>query len=1080
MPLTRAEKRAEKEAQFKHLFDTVLQLSATDVLYDVFRSNNFTCIEDIISIKDEGFEKLQFIDKNNKKISPLEPLVLRLRVVKAFYYHLKEKHSLEIIDWEDESVVTSEIFDDFRVSIYDPSAPTKPGTPVSLNRNQSNTTDQLPQSKPAKSLAAEFRRGIKREKSAYSVLKDERIWNSWKRKTIATMNAHGCQNIANPNYKPQTLDETLLLREQNNFMYDVFATILQTTMGAHYVTVHEDNRDAQLVWKDYSTYMKTSTSADIQIEELMTSLTSLRLSQNYRGTTQKFLIDWLDQMMQFEKLTPLEAHFSPTQKKALLQNAVQEFKAFTQVKTQEQIEIARGHGPLLFNQYVSLLLNVSSAYDKKFEMASNSTQKRLVNIHQQDQIYSYEYEEEDIYGWDTEMDDQYFGSYMIQASDRTNRRFRPSLPRSLWESMPKSDQQAWDQISIKTKWEIIKQLRQAGIASIMNKDNSTSSTHPSTTTGSENKGNKITFQTKVHEYSTNHDNSLKNNASLASPISELTHPSKTDSLLINAAKSNSNVTNEEKLHPADLRKFLSEDHSRKTSSGNSQSSPSKFKVNQHMQYQILSFAHDSKRGALVDRGANGSMAGADMRIVTTTDRSVDVCGIDNHEILGLKIVTAGGVVESNKGKIIVIIHQAAHVPNGKTILSSPQAEHFGTKVRDQSSKIDKDGQLIKTLDGFILPLNFVNGLPYLSIRPFTDREWETLPHIVLTSDVEWDPSILDGESDNFLNTVQDPNDMHVTDDDGISNFGMPNIVHANCVNMELNKSLFFSYRVNPNETKPSTHDIEALQRYFLHSSPEVIRRTLKATTQYAQAGWITNDITNTFKSPFPALNVRRRHESVATDTIFSDIPAIDDGSTCAQLFVGMSTKFCDVIGMKTDGQFVHALMDSIRKNGAMDKLVTDGGEALISAKVKNVLRHLCIKDWHSEPHYQHQNPSERRYNDVKRKLQMTLNSSGAPAHCWLLCLNYVVFIMNRTALQSIGWRTPYEKLTGNTPDISMIYRFCFYDKIYFKRDESRGGKSFPSQSNELVGRFVGFSEHAGHSMTYIVLAEDTNKIMYRS
>ena len=211
--------------------------------------NNFTCIEDIISIKDDGFENLQIIDKKNKKTSPIEPLLLRLRIVKAFYYHLKEKHNLDIIDWKDESVVTSEIFDEFRVSVYNPSAPTKPGVHRNLNLNQNNKTNQLPQNKPAKSLASEFRKGIRREKSAYSVLKDEHVWNSWKRKTIATMNAHGCQNIANPNYKPQSLDKTLLLREQNNFMYDVFATILQTTMGIHYVSIHEDDRDAQLVWK---------------------------------------------------------------------------------------------------------------------------------------------------------------------------------------------------------------------------------------------------------------------------------------------------------------------------------------------------------------------------------------------------------------------------------------------------------------------------------------------------------------------------------------------------------------------------------------------------------------------------------------------------------------------------------------------------------------------------------------------------------------------------------------------------------------------------------------------------------------
>ena len=29
------------------------------------------------------------------------------------------------------------------------------------------------------------------------------------------------------------------------------------------------------------------------------------------------------------------------------------------------------------------------------------------------------------------------------------------------------------------------------------------------------------------------------------------------------------------------------------------------------------------------------------------------------------------------------------------------------------------------------------------MRPYTDEEWETLPYAVLTSDVDWDPTILD-------------------------------------------------------------------------------------------------------------------------------------------------------------------------------------------------------------------------------------------------------------------------------------------------------------------------------------------------
>jgi hypothetical protein len=62
----------------------------------------------------------------------------------------------------------------------------------------------------------------------------------------------------------------------------------------------------------------------------------------------------------------------------------------------------------------------------------------------------------------------------------------------------------------------------------------------------------------------------------------------------------------------------------------------------------------------------------------------------------------------------------------------------------------------------------------------------------------------------------------------------------------------------------------------------------------------------------------------------------------------------------------------------------------------------------------------------------------------------------------------------------MVTRFKFWDNVYAKRDESRGGKEFPSSSNEIACRFVGFSESVGHPMTYKVLTSDTKKVLYRS
>jgi len=49
---------------------------------------------------------------------------------------------------------------------------------------------------------------------------------------------------------------------------------------------------------------------------------------------------------------------------------------------------------------------------------------------------------------------------------------------------------------------------------------------------------------------------------------------------------------------------------------------------------------------LVDRVANGDIASSYVRVIAKMDRVVGVTGIDNHQMVNLPIVTAGGVIKS--------------------------------------------------------------------------------------------------------------------------------------------------------------------------------------------------------------------------------------------------------------------------------------------------------------------------------------------------------------------------------------------------------------------------------------------------
>jgi hypothetical protein len=84
---------------------------------------------------------------------------------------------------------------------------------------------------------------------------------------------------------------------------------------------------------------------------------------------------------------------------------------------------------------------------------------------------------------------------------------------------------------------------------------------------------------------------------------------------------------------------------------------------------------------------------------------VEVQGIDNHRMTNIQIVTAGAVTKTQRGDVILIMHQYAHSPTAKTIHSLAQMEAYKADVNDKSTKVPGGQQRIKTLDGHIIPLN---------------------------------------------------------------------------------------------------------------------------------------------------------------------------------------------------------------------------------------------------------------------------------------------------------------------------------------------------------------------------------------
>jgi hypothetical protein len=367
--------------------------------------------------------------------------------------------------------------------------------------------------------------------------------------------------------------------------------------------------------------------------------------------------------------------------------------------------------------------------------------------------------------------------------------------------------------------------------------------------------------------------------------------------------------------------------------------------------------HDvtGKEYALVDCGANGGVCGEDMLVVEGSEGFIDVSGIAGHTVKQLRIVTAQALATTHKGDAIATFHQMALLGKGKCILSCLQMEAYGANINDRSRSLPGGKQRI-LVDGYQLPLDFKNGLPYLRFRKPAEAELSSLPHIIMTSDVDWDPKQYDitfDEIEQFQDTSQvDFAHKHfdqygeyrhqtvatrslVSEEeffDALEYFKVTDIVD-DIIDMLRPDNVQSTYAAHLINITPAPPNFELLRPLFGWTPAYTIKRTFEVTTQFS-CGRVSDTIKKHWHSRFPACNVKRRNEHVATDTVFSDTPVVDSSVTCAQLFVERESLVADVYGLKMDKTFVNTLEDNIRERGAMDKLISDCPKAEMSERSK--------------------------------------------------------------------------------------------------------------------------------------------------
>jgi Reverse transcriptase (RNA-dependent DNA polymerase) len=379
-----------------------------------------------------------------------------------------------------------------------------------------------------------------------------------------------------------------------------------------------------------------------------------------------------------------------------------------------------------------------------------------------------------------------------------------------------------------------------------------------------------------------------------------------------------------------------------------------------------------------------------------------------------------------------------------------------------------------------MPLMMEGVVSYLPTRKPTPHEIENCEHIQLTGEEDWNPHSDDFASQEETVVKLRSRSLKLVSVDAIEggfvpeipSSGMDFVSRAYCEKGLLAGVERLEVMAVRSKTRKFTLSAEKLaQRWSI--SLESAQRTLQATTQRFIRSAM-DPIDRRFRTQQTQFRYNRLNTRFYLDTMFSNLRSTR-GNSCAQVFVN-DFGFSKLIPMKSKGDAGLALDELFSDIGVPTMLHTDGAKELTGGRWKQVReKHGGIRQTLAEPYSPWQNRAESEIREVKRTTRRIMHKAKVPPRLWDYCLEYVSELRCRTALglYALKGRTPYELVTGETPDISEWIEFSFYEPVWYHTADL-----FPGQRRNL-GRWMGVSRNVGQAMCYWVLAR-TGEIVARS
>ena len=589
-----------------------------------------------------------------------------------------------------------------------------------------------------------YEKGVKRDISAFPVLKSNGQWRPWLEGMRTAAEAQRVSPVFDPDYNPSNDKEEELFKLMQTYGYSVLKSKVQTLAGKTIVRKFEKTHDCQGAIRELISSQEEGLTGTMSLSDAEDKVKELRLENRDNRSIEGFFSRFEELIMDVDALREENDKVTDDEKERWLRDALRPHTIMSDAVNQYDLQqnALVQNGLTVQKTYANLiayLITCAKQHDKEAEKKKKGT-RIIRNLRQGEKSKQQQYQKEkrtlwnqqrvpykEWSSWSEEKKTQHRNKFAKTLAD-LQKKYNINMSKTSKNSdtTPQNDSKSINAadaviVSKDAFFEVMAMMANSGAGMVQRAVNNTNSSP----------------------------------TIIAQQNSSTVEASNQGQSTLTAAQEAAKSTDAGRF----IQLMLSKQGSQPATSVSAQPSVQQVKSVRfadgklvydvsNINYRITLEQMKDHQGSLIDGGANGGMFGDDGVIISKhLSRKIDLKGIADGEAKNLDEVHFASLIETHKGPVIGHFYHYANYGKGQTILCKGQMTHFGIHV-DDVSRNSGGTQRIVTPDGYVIPISIRGGLPHMDMRKPTQEELDnpSIPHVDFNADLDkWEPSVLDNE-----------------------------------------------------------------------------------------------------------------------------------------------------------------------------------------------------------------------------------------------------------------------------------------------------------------------------------------------